>query len=77
MRLGRPTEAEPVLRLALEKATEPDVRTRLLVDLQMLLGDVEEKRRLLNEAVALNGNLAAGAVARVALGQLENGSQIA
>ena len=70
-RVGRVPESEPVLRRGLEKAQEPDVRTRLLVDLQMILPDGEEKRRLLNEAVALNGNLAAAAVARVTLKQME------
>jgi tetratricopeptide (TPR) repeat protein len=71
MRLGRMTEADPVLRGGVEKATEPDVRTRLLVDLQMITQDIDEKRKMLQEAIALNGNLAATAVARVALNSLE------
>ncbi|HWE04941.1 MAG TPA: tetratricopeptide repeat protein [Tepidisphaeraceae bacterium] len=71
MRIGRANEAEPVLRKGLENAQEADVRNRLLVDLQMVLPDGEEKRRLLNEAVSLNGNLAAAAVARVTLKQME------
>ena len=70
MRLGRIAEAEPVLRTGLEKAEEPDVRTRLLVDLQMVVSDPQEKQKLLQEAVALNGNLAAGAVAQVTLKQM-------
>ncbi len=70
-RIGRVSESEPVLRRGLEIAQEPDVRTRLLVDLQMTMPDGEEKRRLLKEAIALNGNLAAGAVARVTLKQME------
>jgi predicted Zn-dependent protease len=70
MRMGRAAEAEPVVRAALEKATEPDVRTRLLVDLQMLSPDVQEKKRLLAEAVALSGNIAAAGVARVAQRQM-------
>ena len=45
------------------KAQEPDVQTRLLVDLQMILPDGDEKRQLLNAAMTLNGNLAAAAVA--------------
>jgi tetratricopeptide (TPR) repeat protein len=71
MRSGRVAEAEPVLRKGLQNAQESDVKTRLMVDLQMVLPDGEEKRRVLNEAIALNGNLAAGAVARVTLKQME------
>ena len=69
--LGHFAEAEPVLRTGVEKAAEPDVCTRLLVDLQMITQDPQEKLRLLKEAIALNGNLAAAAVARVAMNQLE------
>ena len=52
MRLGRMAEAEPLLRAGVATAVEPDVRTRLLVDLQMLVPDPDEKRRLLKEAIA-------------------------
>ena len=71
MRLKRAPEAEPILRSALEKSPEPDVRTKMLVDLQMIVADIDEKRRLLNEAIALNGNLASAAVAKISLRQLE------
>ncbi|HET6246329.1 MAG TPA: hypothetical protein VFE47_01420 [Tepidisphaeraceae bacterium] len=70
MRLGRVGEAEPVLRAGLEKAQEPDLRTRMLVDLQMISADRDEGRKLLSEAVALNGNLAAAGVARIKLRQM-------
>jgi tetratricopeptide (TPR) repeat protein len=72
MRLGKLEEAVPVLRAGLEKAENADLRTRILVDLQMLTPDPDEKRRLLTQAIELNGNLAAAAVARVTLKSLES-----
>lgn len=70
LRLGRIGEAGEALGAGLARAAEPDVKTRLLVDLQMVTADRQEKRRLLDEAIALNGNLAAAAVARVTLAHL-------
>lgn len=70
MRLGRVSESLPILRRALEIAAEPDIKTRVLVDLQMVVSDTAEKRDLLQQAIALNGNLAAAAIARLTLKQM-------
>ena len=48
---------------------EPDIRTRLLVDLAVTLDPGEERTRLLREAAALNGNLVAMATAALCLRQ--------
>jgi tetratricopeptide (TPR) repeat protein len=65
--LGREQDAQAAFRAGLEYADEPDVKTRLLVELAVLLEDGEERAELLREAQALNGNLMAGAVATLAL----------
>jgi tetratricopeptide (TPR) repeat protein len=65
--LGQRPAAEKVLRRGLDCAEEPDIKTRILVDLAAVVADAGEKRRLLEEAVALNGNLVAAAMARVVL----------
>jgi tetratricopeptide (TPR) repeat protein len=65
--LGQAAAAEAAYRRGLACAEEPDVKTRLLVDLGALLDNRDEKRRLLEEAIALNGNLVAVAMARVVL----------
>jgi tetratricopeptide (TPR) repeat protein len=67
LRIGRRPEADAALRRGLERAEEPDVRTRLLVDLAAITASADEKRRLLEEAVALKGNLVASAMAEVVL----------
>ncbi len=64
---GMTRAAEKAYRRGLELAEEPDVKTRLLVDLGAIAGDKAEKRRLLEEAAALAGNLVAAAMARVVL----------
>jgi tetratricopeptide (TPR) repeat protein len=64
---ARPREAEAAARRGLAVAAEPDVRTRLLVELAAHLADGDEKRRLLQEAVDLNGNLVAAAMAALVL----------
>jgi tetratricopeptide (TPR) repeat protein len=69
-RLGIIGEAQAAFRTGLERAQEPDVRTRLLVELQTAIEDKEEKLRLLREAADLNGNLIAGAIARLASREL-------
>jgi tetratricopeptide (TPR) repeat protein len=63
----RSDEAITAYRRGLECAAEDDVHTRLLVDLAGLLGPGEERRRLLEEAVARDGNLVAAATARIML----------
>jgi tetratricopeptide (TPR) repeat protein len=63
----RRNEAMVAYRHGLECAAEDDVHTRLLVDLAGLLEPGEERRRLLEEAVARNGNLVAVATARIML----------
>ena len=62
-----PFQAQAALRRGLNCAEEPDVRTRLLVELATLVESAEEKRHLLRQAVELNGNLVAAAMARVVL----------
>jgi tetratricopeptide (TPR) repeat protein len=62
-----PFQAQAALRRGLNCADEPDVRTRLLVELATLVDGAEEKRHLLRQAVELNGNLVAAAMARVVL----------
>ena len=60
------TEAEAAARAGLGRDPDPDVRTRLLVALARV-AKAPENRRLLEEAVALDGNRIAGAMARVML----------
>lgn len=73
LHLNRMADAEASYRAGLAIAQEPDARTRLLFDLHMVTQDFEEKKRLLTEAADLNGNLAAGAIAKVALRQMTAG----
>jgi len=65
--LGKNEEAEAALRGGLARAAEPDVRTRLLLQLALLVRSPEERRELLEEAVRQNGNLVAAATARLLL----------
>jgi tetratricopeptide (TPR) repeat protein len=65
--VGGPRAAEAVYRRGLARAEERDVRTRLLLELAILLEPGAERRALFREAAELNGNLAAGAMASVAL----------
>ncbi len=67
VRLERAGEAEQAYRRGLSIAEEPDVRTRLLVALGGQIADPLEKARLLQEAIDLQGNLVAAAMARVVL----------
>ena len=64
-KLGRAQDAEVAIRSGLACAEDIDVRTRLLVSLAAL--DNTRHRAELEEAAALNGNLTAGALARVLL----------
>ncbi len=65
--LGRHEEARAACRRGLACADEPDVKTRLLVDLGAMEESPEERARLMREAHALNGNLVAGAMAYLSL----------
>lgn len=60
-------EARAAYREGLAHAEEPDVKTRLLVALGGSLTPGEEQRSLLEQAIALNGNLVAAAMARAIL----------
>jgi tetratricopeptide (TPR) repeat protein len=64
--LKRP-EAERAFRIGLEHAAEPDLTTRLCVDLAAVVPSPQEKSRLLNRAVAINGDPVAVATARIVL----------
>ena len=64
--LKRP-DAERAFRLGLEHAAEPDLTTRLCVDLAAVVGSPKEKSRLLHRAVEIDGDLVAVASARIVL----------
>ena len=68
-RLGRPDDARASLREGLARDPDPDIRTRLLVQLAILTDDAIERTRLFEEAVRVDGNLVAAATARLALRQ--------
>ena len=63
--LGHHQEAEAAYREGLNHAEEPDVRTRLLVQLGVLTRSEAERDRLLREAEELEGNLVSAAMATV------------
>jgi tetratricopeptide (TPR) repeat protein len=65
--VGRAAEAEAAWRRGLARAEEADIKTRLLVDVAAVTADTREKQDLLHEAIELNGNLVAAAMARVVL----------
>jgi tetratricopeptide (TPR) repeat protein len=69
--LGRGAEAEAAFRHGLTLADEPDVKTRLLVELGVLIEVPAERNTLLREARDLKGNLVAAAMAHVALRRFE------
>jgi hypothetical protein len=60
------TGADEAARAGLARDPDPDTRTRLLVALARV-AKPPENRRLLEEAIALDGNRIAGAMARVIL----------
>ena len=68
-RLGRPDDARAALRAGLAREPDPDIRTRLLVQLAILIEDNAERTKLFEEAVRVDGNLVASATARLALRQ--------
>jgi tetratricopeptide (TPR) repeat protein len=65
--LTQAPEAEKAFRQGLFCAEDDDVRTRLLTELASVVNDAGEKRELLRQAVALNGNLVAAATARLVM----------
>ncbi|MBL4849975.1 MAG: hypothetical protein JKY65_30980, partial [Planctomycetes bacterium] len=70
VRGDEPEQAREALGAALDHGTEPDVRTRLLLELALLRSPAE-RRCLLEEAVALNGNRVAAATAHLVLQRME------
>lgn len=58
-------EVEPCCRQGLASDCDVDTRTRLLVELAQVTESSAERRQLLEEAMRLNGNLVAAAVARL------------
>ncbi len=65
--LNQGPAAEAAYREGLRHAQEPDIQTRLLVDLGGVVDDPAERRRLLEQAVQLNGNLLTAVMARIVL----------
>ncbi len=65
--LNQGSAAASAYRRGLECTQEPDIQTRLLLDLAAVVNDPEEKHRLLEQAVAQGGNLVAAAMARILL----------
>lgn len=65
--MGQSQEAEATYRAGLTCAAEPDVKTRLLVELGIRAEDLRERAALLREARDLRGNLIAAAQATLAL----------
>src|SRR5205807_7317452 len=70
-RLERSRAAEAAYRAGLAQSPEPDVKTRLLVELGVIVEELTERLELLRDAQALNGNLTAAAMATVTLRALE------
>jgi tetratricopeptide (TPR) repeat protein len=68
-RLGRVEEAREAFRRGLACAAEPDIKTRLLLELSVLTDEPQVRTRLLREALSLAGNLVAAAMAQAALAQ--------
>ena len=64
---GQDARAVEALRKGLSFATEPDLRTRLMVDLAAGLDAGQERASLLKDAADLRGNLVAAATARYLL----------
>lgn len=65
--LGREGEAVGAFAEGLARAEEPDVRSRLLVELAALLPDSPERKERLREAMKPGGHLIAAAMAEVML----------
>jgi tetratricopeptide (TPR) repeat protein len=67
LELKRTAEATEMFRKGLAVAIEPDVRSRLLVNLAFVQEWQPEKKRLLRAVLKINGNLFAQAIAALAL----------
>jgi tetratricopeptide (TPR) repeat protein len=67
---GRTMEAVVAYRAGLAQHPEPDVRTRLLVNLAAAVEERETKLVALREAVLVNGHLISAGMARIALAAL-------
>lgn len=68
VQLGRPPDAASAFRAGLALEADPDTRTRLLLSAALALPpDAPERAELLRQAVSVNGNLTAAAMATLAL----------
>ena len=67
VKLDRAPDAAEAFKAGLALEPEPDVGTRLLVQLALLTGDPVQRAELFERAIKLNGNLVAAATARLAL----------
>ena len=65
--LGRLEEAAAAYRSGLQRADEPNVRSALLTELGAILPPSAERTSVLRQAVELNGDLVAAAMAFVSL----------
>jgi len=65
--IQRTKEAEAAYRKGLTCVEEPDIKTRLLVQLGLIVDSASERKQLLEQAVEVNGNLVAAAMAVVDL----------
>jgi tetratricopeptide (TPR) repeat protein len=65
--IGNREDAKATFQRGLSCAAEPDVETRLLVDLATLVEPKDAREQLLRQAVTLNGNLVSAATAAVLL----------
>ena len=65
--LGRTKNAEAAYRKGLTCVEEPDIQTRLLVQLGTMVDSISERKQLLEQAVEVNGNLVAAAMAAISL----------
>lgn len=64
---GKTEEAAAAYRQALKTVEEPSLETKILFDLSQVVGDKEERTKLLKKAVDLNGDLLAAAFAAISL----------
>jgi tetratricopeptide (TPR) repeat protein len=68
-RVGRTEDARAALREGLARDPDIDIRTRILVQLALIVEDKAERTKLFEEAVRTDGNLVAAATAQLALRQ--------
>ena len=65
--IGRAKDAEAAYRKGLTCVEEPDIQTRLLVQLGTMVDSISERKQLLEQAVEVNGNLVAAPMAAISL----------